>query len=320
MKNVVCIGELLIDFVCSDSGKSMLEAEHFLKKSGGAPANVAACVSKLGGSSAFAGAVGNDPFGQSLANELQAFGINIDYLHRVATPTTLAFISLAADGERDFVFNRGADALFELSSEEITSLLDNSILHLGSATALLGDKLYETYINAITYAHKSGLFICFDPNYREDLWPGKTELFVKRSLEFIKCAHLVKVSEEELELLTGESDLAKGCNMLHEYGVDYITVTIGSRGCFLSTKREQGIIPAYEIKPIDTTGAGDSFIGAVLFQLAYANVNELSFSELAGYVQLGNKVSGIVCEHLGPMTGLTDFSTIQSLDKQLKTN
>ncbi|EWH11889.1 PfkB protein [Catenovulum agarivorans DS-2] len=318
MKKVVCIGEMLIDFVSTDIGTNLVEAEQFLKKPGGAPANVAACVAKLGGISYFAGAVGNDPFGTSLINELIDFNVNIEYVHKVTTPTTLAFISLAQNGERDFVFNRGADAEFTLPHNQTSLLLENSILHLGSATALLGSHLFESYLTAAKYAHDNKHFICFDPNYREDLWNDNLDVFIQRSMQLIEMANFVKVSEEELALLTEEQDLAKGCDYLHTKGVNYITVTIGSRGCFLSTPTEKSIIPAYEITPVDTTGAGDSFIGAVLYQLSQANLSELTYAELAGYVQLGNKVSGVVCEYLGPMTGLTDFASIQKLDKALK--
>lgn len=314
--NVVCIGELLIDFVCTDKQTAMADSTHFIKKTGGAPANVAACVAKLGGKSQFSGAVGQDPFGDSLVQALNDYAVDTSLIARLSTPTTLAFISLDADGEREFVFNRGADGEFELSDCEVKKMLQTcSILHLGSATALLGDKLYQTYQQALRAAIEHEVPVCFDPNYRVDLWPGREQEFIERSLQFVRHAKLVKVSEEELELLTGKSDLAEGCQYLHDLGAEYITVTIGARGCYLSTATENTLVPAYKIKPLDTTGAGDSFIGALLYQLA--NQGSCNFKQMAEYVQFANKVSGMVCEHLGPMTGLTDYQSVIDTPKEL---
>lgn len=314
--NVVCMGETLIDFVCTDEQTSMADSTHFIKKSGGAPANVAACVSKLGGSSLFAGAVGQDPFGDSLENELQQYGVKTTFLKRSAKPTTLAFISLMADGEREFVFNRGADGDYSLIKSEIDEMLNNAILHLGAATALLGGKLYYTYLQTAKTAKQKGQLISFDPNYRVDLWSGRLDEFIEKSLKFIQMADIVKVSEEELELLTKHSDLEMGCNFLHEQGVAVVTVTIGSKGCYLSTKEKKSIIPAYKIEPIDTTGAGDSFIGALLYQLAQNPTQD--YQKITEYIQFANKVSGLVCEHYGPMTGLSDYQTIINTELKLK--
>ncbi len=314
--NVVCMGETLIDFVCTDAQTSMADSTHFIKKTGGAPANVAACIAKLGGSSLFAGAVGPDPFGDCLVNVLKDYGVKTSYLKRSDKPTTLAFISLMADGERDFVFNRGADGDYSLTQAEIDEMLNNSILHLGAATALLGDKLYNTYLKTAQTAHKNGQLISFDPNYRVDLWPERLGEFVEKSLAFIKLADIVKVSEEELELLTKHSDLEQGCDMLHRLGVKVVTVTIGAKGCYLSTTEQKSIVPAYQIKPIDTTGAGDSFIGAFLYLLAQQPTED--YQTLTEYIRFANKVSGLVCEHYGPMTGLTDYQTIMQTERQLR--
>ncbi|WP_017443830.1 carbohydrate kinase family protein [Gayadomonas joobiniege] len=317
--NVVCIGELLIDFVCTDQQTPMKDSVHFLKKTGGAPANVAACIAKLGGQSQFAGAVGKDPFGDSLIEALQTRQVDTSLVVQLPTPTTLAFISLAADGEREFVFNRGADGQYQLSDKQVKNIMQGcSILHLGSATALLGDELYQTYQQALRAAIECDVPVCFDPNYRIDLWPDREQEFVERSLQFIRHAKLVKVSDEELTLLTGKQDLADGCQYLHDLGAKIITVTLGPKGCYLSTQQQQAMIPAYKIKPIDTTGAGDSFIGALLYQLA--KQPDCDFDTIADYVLFANKVSGIVCEHLGPMTGLSDYQSIAKTKKELNKN
>src|SRR5690554_5118632 len=137
MKSVYCIGELLIDFVAEKQGSDLSKAKDFTKKAGGAPANVAAAIAKLKGNSYFIGCVGKDPFGSFLLNILEKDLVNTDLIQRTATFTTLAFVSLAEDGERDFVFSRGADK--ELSYDRsLKERFKNQIVHFGAATALLG--------------------------------------------------------------------------------------------------------------------------------------------------------------------------------------
>jgi fructokinase len=144
--SVVCMGELLIDFFCTDVEIDLVKGQNFQKQAGGAPANVCATIAKLGGVSHFCGKVGNDPFGHFLKKTLDDAKVDtsmlvLDGLH----PTTLAFVSLKANGERDFVFNRGADAFLVEEAIDKDKLREASILHFGSATALLSDPFQSTY-------------------------------------------------------------------------------------------------------------------------------------------------------------------------------
>lgn len=315
MKKIVCVGEMLIDFVCVDTNAGLSDGVNFIKKSGGAPTNVAACIGKLGGASTIVAAIGNDPFGSYLKNEVAHYQVNIDFVETVDTSTTLAFVSLADDGEREFAFNRGADELLHLSNATIDVLLDNAILHLGSATALMGGELAASYRKIALAAEEKGNIICFDPNYRVDLWCGNEALFRTKCDEYFQMADIVKVSDEELVLLTQSSTMEDGCQILHEKGVKIVLVTLGSKGCFVSQNGQQYLVPAFEIHAVDTTGAGDSFIGAVLYKMSNElQGNDFYASQLLEFVEFSEKVSGLVCSKIGAMTALPTKFEVESLE------
>lgn len=267
MNIVYCIGELLIDFVAEKQGSDLSKALEFTKKAGGAPANVACAIAKLGGKSTFIGSVGNDPFGSFLLNILKDSHVDISLAQRSKTFTTLAFVSLAEDGERDFVFSRGADKKLKYDPTVKKNFKEN-ILHLGAATALLGGGLEEAYGRYFFDALTQNTFISFDPNYRGDLWRDKEETFVKKCMPFIQKSHLCKFSLIEAQLLSGKQDLHEACDVLHEIGAQIITVTLGSKGTLVSTLEKKQEIASITVKPIDTTGAGDAFIGCLLQQIA----------------------------------------------------
>lgn len=267
MKKIFCIGELLIDFVAENQGSDLRKASVFTKKAGGAPANVACAISKLGGKSSFIGCIGDDPFGNFLEDVL--IGNNVDTLHlqKSETFTTLAFVSIAENGERDFVFSRGADRELKYLPK-IKSEFKGNMLHLGAATALLGGPLESAYGHYFFDGLTERAFISFDPNFRQDLWKRREASFVKKCVPFVEKSHLCKFSLEEARLLSGKEDLKEACSVLHDLGTEAIVITLGSEGTFLSTGTRHGVIPSIAVKPVDTTGAGDSFIGCMLYLLS----------------------------------------------------
>ncbi|MDG1751070.1 MAG: carbohydrate kinase [Thalassotalea sp.] len=308
---VICIGEILIDFVCTQVNVGLKSGVDFVKKGGGAPANVAACIGHLGGHAEFVGSVGNDPFGHFLLEGLQQYRVKTDYTQVLSSSTTLAFVSLADEGEREFTFNRGADEQLILTDSCIDTLLDDSILHLGSATALLGGHLFDSYLKIARQASTNGNLIVFDPNYRIDLWKNNIEQFKERCDEFLPLADVIKVSEEELVLLTGISEQKEACKILHEQGINLIFVTLGKHGCLVSQNEEQYIVPAYEITAVDTTGAGDSFIGAILYQMANNPDSEHLYEDkIREFVSFAQKVSAKVCSKVGAMTALPSLDEV----------
>ena len=168
---ILCIGEALIDLICTDKGKSLKDGLNFLKKPGGAPTNVAAAIAALGGDVALAAKVGKDPFGKHLIEVMQSFGVDTTWMLQDENYfTTLAFVSLMENGERDFYFNRGADG--QLSIDEIKEIGKEkfSIIHFGSATGFLPGPLQTAYLGLLNQVADTKTFISFDPNYRHLLF------------------------------------------------------------------------------------------------------------------------------------------------------
>lgn len=310
---VLCMGELLIDFFCTDVDIDLIEGRNFQKQAGGAPANVCATIAKLGGHALFSGKVGNDPFGHFLKKTLDEVKVDTSMLifddHH---PTTLAFVSLKANGERDFVFNRGADAFLLEEELDKNKLRNARIHHYGSATALLSDPFQSTYLNAMKTAKGNGQFISFDPNYRIDLWKGRVQVFIDLAKQGIALADFVKVSDEELQIITGSSELEGATEALHQLGAKIVAVTLGKEGTYLSDGKNKEIIPSIKVNSIDSTGAGDAFVGATLFQLAKENPKQPieDFERLKDMISFSNKVAAHVCTKVGAMTAIPTMEEI----------
>lgn len=313
MKKVFCIGELLIDFVAENQGKDLSKAKEFTKKAGGAPANVSCAISKLGGKSVFIGCVGDDPFGTFLLRILKKGNVDISLAQKSDTFTTLAFVSLDEDGERDFVFSRGADRELAYDASH-NSKFEGNILHFGAATALLGGPLEEAYSKYLFDGLTKNAFISFDPNYRVDLWKNKVDIFKRKCQSFIEKSHLCKFSLEEAQLLSGKNEVKEACTALHQMGTEIIVVTLGSEGTWLSTKKFQKTIPSIKVTPVDTTGAGDAFIGCLLQQIAkHSSIDALLEDEkvLTAMVARANKAGAITTTNFGAIESLP---TQQQLD------
>ncbi len=314
MRKVFCIGEALIDFVAEKQGSDLSRAKEFTRKAGGAPANVACAIAKLGGRSSFIGSVGDDPFGTYLLGILSDCGVDISLAQRSETFTTLAFVSLAADGERDFVFSRGADRELEYQSK-IKGQFPGNMIHLGAATALLGGKLEKSYMHYFFDALNENSFISFDPNFRQDLWKNKEKNFIKKCLPFISKAHLCKFSLEEAFLLSGKDTLPEACEALHQTGVRIITITLGAEGTYLSTPNGRHTIPSMKVQAVDTTGAGDAFIGCLLYRLAAADNLEAIFEKddlLIEMIGMANKAGAITTTNYGAIESLPGLEQLQS--------
>jgi len=311
---VVCVGEMLIDFVCTDTGLGLVNGVNYVKKSGGAPANVAACIGKLGGDASLVSAVGNDPFGEFLINEVRDYRVNTDHVFVMPMSTTFAFVSLDENGDREFAFNRGADEHLSITDAQAESLSNNTVLHLGSATALLGGEHAKSYLKIAQAAKRKGNVICFDPNFRIDLWKNRESEFRQACQSYIALADIIKVSDEELVLFSEQEDMHKGCQYFHDLGVKIVLVTLGGDGCLVSHNGQQNIIPAYKIKVVDTTGAGDSFIGAMLFKMAQSCPGENFYQDsIHEFVAFAGKVSGLVCSTIGAMSALPTLAEVEAM-------
>ena len=302
---ILCVGEALIDMICIDKGRSLSEGDNFLKKTGGAPTNVAAAIAALGGAVELAAKVGTDPFGKQLVEEMQRFGVSTRWMLQDSNFfTTFAFVSLMEDGERDFYFNRGADG--QLTRDEVDSIdLDGiSIIHFGSATAFLPGPLQAAYQNLLQKALLKNIFISFDPNYRQLLFKNDLQSFIDQSWNFLVCCHFFKLSDEEAMLVTGAATLQDAAAILLERTSATFAITLGKEGTLLGIDQATTILPSIPVKPVDTTGAGDAFVGAVLYQLrdkSLAEIKSLTTAQWAHIVTNGNKAGARTCEYMGAM-------------------
>ncbi|PIA49899.1 hypothetical protein AQUCO_01300556v1 [Aquilegia coerulea] len=273
---VVCFGEMLIDFVPTVGGVSLAEAPAFKNAPGGAPANVAVGISRLGGKSAFIGKVGEDEFGYMLAdilkqNNVDNSGVRFDPNAR----TALAFVTLRADGEREFMFfrNPSADMLLCESELNLGLLKEASIFHYGSIS-LIDEPCKSTHLAAMEIAKKNGTILSYDPNLRLPLWPSP-EAAREGIMSIWDQADIIKISEDEITFLTGGDDPYDDnvvLTKLFHPNLKLLLVTEGSDGCRYYTKEFHGKVQGVKVKAVDTTGAGDAFVSGVLWSLA-SNMN-----------------------------------------------
>jgi fructokinase len=276
MYDIAALGELLIDF--TPNGQNEMGMSLFARNPGGAPGNVLVMATRLGCSTAFIGKVGKDDFGFFLRDILDKNGIDTAGL--VMTPevnTTLAFVQLNEDGDRSFSFYRRPGADMMLTTDEVKKDLieQAAIFHFGSVS-LTSEPCRGATFFAAKAAKNQGKLISFDPNYRPPLWDYDLERAKAEILAALPLADVLKVSEEELSLLTGQNDIEHGAELLAQQGPSVILVSRGPDGAYCWTKNLKETLPTYDVKTVDTTGAGDAFLGAVLFRLRGYTVNRLN--------------------------------------------
>ncbi|KAG9142528.1 hypothetical protein Leryth_011627 [Lithospermum erythrorhizon] len=254
---IVCFGEMLIDFVPDEAGVSLAESRGFLKAPGGAPANVACAITKLGGSSAFVGKVGDDEFGRMLVDILEKNGVNsTGVCYDKHARTALAFVTLRSDGEREFMFyrNPSADMLLKESEINMDMIKQAKIFHYGSIS-LITEPVKSAHLAAMKVAKEAGVLLSYDPNVRLPLWPSADA--AREGIRSIwNEADFIKVSDDEVEFLTGKSaeDEENVLSLWH----DGLKLLLSIRGR----------VAGFSVKTVDTTGAGDSFVGSVLVSIA----------------------------------------------------
>jgi len=266
MFDITAFGELLIDY--TPAGKSPSGMDLFEQNPGGAPANVAACASRLGLRTAFIGKVGADMQGEFLRKTLQDAKINTDGLiSDESFFTTLAFVSLKEDGERSFSFARkpGADTQIRREDVNLSIIKSSRIFHFGSLS-LTDSPARETTFYALDEAKKAGCVISYDPNYRPLLWKNKNQ--AKELMRAVlPYADIIKLSDEETELLTGRLDPIEAAEHLIESGIKIAAVTLGKDGAIIATKNGSETVSGFSVRAVDTTGAGDAFLGAFLYSV-----------------------------------------------------
>ena len=310
MYDIVALGELLIDFTYY--GKSEHSSALFEQNPGGAPANVLAMAAGLGLGTAFIGKVGADMHGDFLRQVLIERGIDTRGLISAADVfTTLAFVKL--DGaERSFSFARkpGADTTLSVGEVDFDIVKSTKIFHFGSLS-LTDEPSRGATLRAIEVAKAAGAVISYDPNYRAGLWKNAEEaMHHMRSVSHL--ADIIKLSDEETELLTSKSDPRDAAQVLLEQGAACVIVTLGVDGALAATRGGSIQKTPPKCVPKDTTGAGDVFLGSFLYRLLGSKkpISKHDLHEIESYVDFANAAASLCVEMRGAMPSMPDILAI----------
>lgn len=310
MTDILAIGEILIDL--TQSGATEQGVPRFTANPGGAPANLAVAAALLGASTAFIGKVGADSFGVLLRGCLAERGVDVNGLAvDPVRPTTLAVVAIDAAGERSFSFYRAHSADLALSAAELSEeqLRHTRILHFGSVS-LTAEPARSTTLRAVRTAREAGALISYDPNYRPALWPDQAAA-VTQMLAPLELVDILKVSDEELALLTGVADPAAGSALLAERGIPLIFVTCGPRGAFYRFRGRTGHVDGVPCAVGDTNGAGDTFFGAALSRLAgFGSLEDVSVPRLERIVAFANRAASITVSRRGAIPAMPTLAEV----------
>ena len=312
--DVVALGELLIDFTengISSQGNPLFEANP-----GGAPCNVLAMLTKLGHKTAFIGKVGNDFFGKQLEDAIKEIGINVTGLKKDdKVHTTLALVHTYPDGDRDFSFYRDPGADMMLTEEEIPEelILETRIFHFGTLS-MTHEKVRRATKKAVAIAKQAGAIISFDPNIREPLWNSMDEAREQVLYGLGQC-HILKISDNEIQWLTGEEDYSDGVNWIRErYQIPLILVSMGREGSrAYYNEMMVEVKPFLQDNTIETTGAGDTFCGCVLHYVCEHGINGLKEENLAEMLTFANAAASIITTRKGALRVMPEEKEIKLL-------
>ena len=317
MADILSMGEFLIDFTPvgqTEDGRLL-----FARNPGGAPANVAVQAKRAGVSAGFLGRVGKDMFGDFLVSTLKDCGVETQGLSQDPDyATTLAFVQLNDQGDRDFSFyrNPGADTRLSFEGTDL-SLVDNCKLLCFGSLLMTAEPSRSAVEQLVDYARKQGKITAYDPNWRPPLWKGREEEGVARMKSLIPKADIMKVSDEELALLTGKDSVEEGAWALLEQGVSLVVVTMGPKGCRAYTPGNTLEKNTYDTHVKDTTGSGDSFFGALLAKIVLSGKRpaQLSQEELADFVDFANAAGAVCATKTGAIPALPETEAIEECRK-----
>ena len=316
---LAAIGEALIDFIPDRSGCSFDEVTSFAPKVGGAPANVCAAFARLGGRARLLTQLGDDPFGHRILHRLSETGVETDFITLTdKANTALAFVSLEENGDRTFSFYRkpSADMLYPPEAVRASSLEGVFALHFCSVS--IGEfPMKAAHKRAIAIQRDRGGIVSFDPNLRFPLWESREELR-DAVREFLPLSDIVKLSEDELEFVTGEAEIGAAAETLFAQGVRLVLYTCGSKGAYAYTPGVSAFAPAIQVKAVDTTGAGDGFTGAFLKKLsgiapAREMLDTLTAHDLEECLTFANQFCAVSVQRYGAIASYPTQEEMQEL-------
>ncbi len=313
--DVVALGELLVDFTqngLSGQGNLLFEANP-----GGAPANVLAMLRKLGKRCAFLGKVGKDSFGDMLARTVEEAGIDVRALKRDSDiPTTLAVVHTFPNGDRDFSFYRKPGADIMLRPEELDEelLRETRIFHFGTLS-LTDEPCRSATVRAYEIAKEAGALISFDPNLRPPLWPDEESARAAIEWGLSRC-DILKIADNEIEFMTGETDFDKGAAILKARfpQIRLLNVTAGGDGSHSFYGGRHVFVPACKLGGvIETTGAGDTFCGSVLNFVLENGLDGLTDAQLEAMLRFANTAAYIVTTKKGAIRAMPERAQVEEL-------
>ncbi len=322
MPKALCIGELLIDFVSTTVDVTLAEAPGFAKAAGGATANVAVGLAKLGVDSGFIGKIGDEPFGDFLRQTLERNRVDTAHLiSEAGCRTTLAFVATRSDGAKDILFyrNPGADTLLKPGEIDEAYVQSADVFHYGSCS-LSHRPSRDATLRAIQYAKEAGAFMSYDPNLRLMMWdtPEAAKHWI---WEVMPYANVVKAAAEEWEFITDTSELENGSErILLEAGVELVIVTQGEHGCYYNNGSHQGYVDGFKVEVVDPLGAGDGFVAAMLTQIMRSSggmrkLLELDDNQLQGMMRYANAAGALTTQKIGVIPALPTPSEIEAFLK-----
>jgi len=309
--DVTALGELLIDF--TQNGYSVQENPMFEANPGGAPCNVLAMLQKLGHSTAFIGKIGNDVFGKQLKKALVEVGIATEGLcYDKKVHTTLAIVQTEENGERDFSFYRdpGADVMLSKTDLNEELIKNSKIFHFGSLS-MTQEPARSATKRAIEIAEQSGLLISFDPNLRTPLWESLDE--AKKQIHYgLEHCQILKISDNEISWFTGEPNYEKAVKKLKDmYPIKLILVSLGIEGSMAYYNNEIVYAkPFIHPDTIETTGAGDTFMGCVLHKVLEIGINHFQYEDLEEMLQFSNAAASLITRKKGALRVMPELTEI----------
>ena len=313
--DVIALGELLIDFTqngVSEQGNPLLEVNP-----GGAPCNVLAMLQKLGKSTAFVGKVGDDMFGRQLREVAGAAGIDLTHLAMdPAAHTTLAFVQTFANGDRDFSFYRdpGADMLLTADEVPADNIARCRIFHFGTLSMTHPD-VREATKKAVACAKSASVLVSFDPNLRPPLWKDLEDAKTQISWGLGQC-DVLKIADNELEFMTGQTDFDKGAAILQKQypNIRLLNVTAGADGSYSYYEGKRVFVPAVRLGgTIETTGAGDPFCACVLNFVLEHGIDGLTGDALSAMLRFANAAAYIVTTRKGAIRSMPERADVERL-------
>ncbi|PRX22367.1 fructokinase [Orenia metallireducens] len=314
MKGIITLGEALIDFIPLDQNNMS-----FKKNPGGAPANVAVGLSNLGAKTTFVGKVGNDLLGHFLKETLDEKGVNTESMILTDEARTgLVFVTLDESGERSFSFyiNPSADTFLRKEDIDNEIFKEHKILHFGSIS-LINEPACSATKYAVQQAKEQGMLISYDPNLRLNLWKS-SEAAKEGIVSMLGEADILKISDEELEFITGNDDVESGVKQLEEeYNISLIYITFGSKGSYYYYKGELEFVPAIKVETVDTTGAGDAFVSGILYNLNETDkqINKLDKEFLNTTTKFASVSGALAASQKGAMSALPTLEQVKELLK-----